>query len=80
MDEKTLDTITGNILRNFHEIADELDKVVEGEKTHERRKQAWEVREKMFSQVLLRYNTLVWKLYKENELNKEIEKGVKFHE
>ena len=80
MDEKTLDAITGNILRSFHEIAEELDEVVEKEKTHERRKQSWEVREKMFSKVLLRYNALVWKLYKELELNKELRKEVKFHE
>lgn len=80
MDEKTLDTITKEILANFHNIVDEMDEIVEGEKIQERRKQAYELREKMFSKVLLRYNTLVWKLYKENELNKEFRKEVKFHE
>lgn len=80
MDEKTLDTITKEILASFHNIVDELDEVIEKEKTYERRKQAWEVREKMFSKVLLRYNSLVWKLYKELELNKEFGKEVKLHE
>lgn len=80
MDEKTLDTITKEILASFHNIVDELDEVVEGDKTQERRKQAYKLREKMFSKVLLRYNTLVWKLYKEIELNKELRKEVKFHE
>ena len=80
MDEKTLDTITKEILANFHNIVDEMDEIVEGEKAQERRKQAYELREKMFSKVLLRYNTLVWKLYKELELNEELRKEVKFHE
>lgn len=80
MDEKTLDTITKEILASFHNIVDEMDEVIEREKAHERRKQAYELREKMFSKVLLRYNTLVWKLYKELELNEELRKEVKFHE
>lgn len=80
MDEKTLDTITKEILASFHNIVDELNEAVEDEKPQERRKQAWEVREKIFSKVLLRYNSLVWKLYKELELNKEFGKEVKFHE
>lgn len=80
MDEKTLDTITKEILASFHNIVDELNEAVEDEKPQERRKQAYELREKIFSEVLLRYNTLVWKLYKENQLNEEFRKGVKFHE
>ncbi|WP_418566422.1 hypothetical protein [Peptacetobacter sp.] len=80
MDEKTLDTITKEILASFHNIVDELNEAVEDGKPQERRKQAYELREKIFSEVLLRYNTLVWKLYKELELNKELRKEVKFHE
>lgn len=71
MDERTLDIITGNILNNFHEITYDLDEVVEIEKQHERRKMACEVREKIFQEIILKYSTLVWQLYKEIELNKE---------